>query len=169
MRTFGLTSILPLLFWLTQPLLSWGIDLQPNDVVAPQPDKNYLMVSYVNNQNTNYFKNGSAVSAAPYGSPVINSNAINLRGSRTYSIQELPAVTYLQLPYTTVQPAGSLAGYPADSGIGDLKLATAICRTQIARLEHTWELRAISLHQLAAIQINALLMSLRITTKAIYK
>ncbi len=126
MRTFGLTSILPLLFWLTQPLLSWGIDLQPNDVVAPQPDKNYLMVSYVNNQNTNYFKNGSAVSAAPYGSPVINSNAINLRGSRTYSIQELPAVTYLQLPYTTVQPAGSLAGYPADSGIGDLTLATAI-------------------------------------------
>ena len=126
MRTLSLKPILPLLLWLSQPVLSWAVDLQPNDVVAPQPDKNYLMVSYVNNENTNYFKNGSIVTTAPYKSPAISSNTVNLRGSRTYSIQDLPAVTYVQLPYTTVQPAGSLAGYPSDSGIGDLTLATAI-------------------------------------------
>jgi hypothetical protein len=126
MRTFSRVPILTLLFWLSQPLLSWAIDLQPNDVVAPQPDKNYLMVSYVNTENTNYFKNGSIVSTAPYKSPVIDSNTINLRGTTTYSIQDLPAVTYLQLPYTTVKPSGSLAGYQTDSGIGDLTLATAI-------------------------------------------
>jgi len=36
---------LTLLALLFQPLIGWAIDLQPNDVVAPLPDKNYLMVS----------------------------------------------------------------------------------------------------------------------------
>ena len=117
---------LTLLALLFQPLIAWAIDLQPNDVVAPLPDKNYLMVSYVSTENTNFYKNGSVVSAGPYKNPVIDTNSAVLRGSRTYSISDLPAVSYVQLPYTITKPAGSLAAYPGNSGIGDLTFATAI-------------------------------------------
>ena len=117
---------LTLLALLFQPLIGWAIDLQPNDVVAPLPDKNYLMVSYVSTENTNFYKNGSVVSAGAYKNPVIDTNSAVLRGSRTYSINNLPAVSYVQLPYTITKPAGSLAAYPGNSGIGDLTFATAI-------------------------------------------
>ena len=108
------------------PLLCWAIDLQPNDIVAPLPDKNYLMLTYYDTENATLYKNGSAIATKPYISPVIdNQNAI-LRASHTYSISSLPAVSYLQLPYGTVNPAGSLSSYPSSSGIGDVSLVTAI-------------------------------------------
>jgi hypothetical protein len=127
MPTLDRAIPLTLLVLLFQPLIGSAIDLQPNDVVAPLPDKNYLMLSYVNTENTNFYRNGSVVSAPPiYKNPVIDSNSAILRGTRTYSISDLPAVSYVQLPYTTTRPAGSLSGYPRDSGIGDLTIATAI-------------------------------------------
>ena len=104
------------------PTLAWAIDLQPNDIVAPPPDKNYLTLSYINTENSTQYRNGSA---RP-GSPVIDTQSANLRGTRTFSMGSLPAVSYLQLPYGTVKPGGSLANMPSDTGIGDLSFVTAI-------------------------------------------
>ncbi|MBU3588339.1 transporter [Polynucleobacter sp. 31A-FELB] len=104
------------------PYLAWAIDLQPNDIVAPAPNKNYLTLSYINTENTTQYRNGSAVP----GNPVIDTQSANLRGSRTYDLGGLPAVSYLQLPYGTVKPGGSIANLPSDTGIGDLSFATAI-------------------------------------------
>ena len=87
---------LTLLVLLFQPLIGSAIDLQPNDIVAPLPDKNYLMLSYVSTENTNFYRNGSVVSAPTiYKNPVIDSNSAILRGTRTYSISDLPAVSYV--------------------------------------------------------------------------
>ena len=107
-------------------LVCWGVDLQPNDIVAPLPDKTYVMLSYYDTENANLYKNGSVVSARPYGSPAIDSQSAILRAIRTYEIGQLPGTSYVQLPYGTVRPAGSLSGYPSDTGIGDTTIATAI-------------------------------------------
>ncbi|MES2586106.1 MAG: transporter [Pseudomonadota bacterium] len=115
-----------LLLTLFAPLMARAIDLQPNDIVAPAPNKNYLTLSYLNTENTTLYKNGSAVSATPYASPAIDAQTAVLRGARTYSLGELPAVTYIQLPYGTIRPAGSLANFSGDTGVGDLTVATAI-------------------------------------------
>jgi hypothetical protein len=104
------------------PGLAWAIDLQPNDIVAPAPNKNYLTLSYINTENTTQYRNGSAQP----GNPVIGTQGAILRGSRTFNIGDLPAVSYLQLPYGAISPAGSFASAPGDTGIGDLSFATAI-------------------------------------------
>lgn len=49
-----------LLLVLTKSLLAWAIDLQPNDIVAPLPNKNYFTVSYLNTENNTFYGNGSA-------------------------------------------------------------------------------------------------------------
>jgi hypothetical protein len=117
-----------LLAFLT-PLMAWAVDLQPNDIVAPPPDKNYVTISYFNTENSTLYSNGSTGVAKPkslYTNPVIDTQLAILRGATTYTLGELPAVSYLQLPYGTVRPAGSLSGLSSDNGIGDLTLATAI-------------------------------------------
>jgi hypothetical protein len=108
------------------PLLGWGIDLQPNDIVAPLPDKRFVQITYYNTENTTYYKNGSVVSANPYASPVVDAQSAITKLIGTYSLANLPAASYVQLPYGTVKPAGSLSGSPSDTGIGDIALATAI-------------------------------------------
>jgi hypothetical protein len=108
-----------------QPLVAWAIDLQPNDIVAPQPGKSHAMFSYVNTENTTFYQNGTAVSAKPYGSPDINTQTAIVRLSTSYTLQDLPAVSYLQLPYGNIKPAGSLAMYQGNTGFGDVTLATA--------------------------------------------
>ena len=108
------------------PSISAAIDLQPNDIVAPQPGKSHAMISYVNTENTTFYRNGTAVSTKPYGSPDINTQSEILRLSTSYTLQGLPAVSYLQLPYGTIKPAGSLSMYPGASGIGDVVLASAL-------------------------------------------
>ncbi len=108
------------------PSISAAIDLQPNDIVAPQPGKSHAMISYVNTENTTFYRNGTAVSTKPYGSPDINTQSEILRLSTSYTLQGLPAVSYLQLPYGTIKPAGSLSTYPGASGIGDVVLASAL-------------------------------------------
>lgn len=112
------------------PLTALAVDLQPNDIVAPVPGKNHAMVSYLNTDNSTYYKNGSVMGSTPttrqFASPDIGIQSAILRLATSYTIQDLPAVSYLQLPYGTIKPAGSLAMYPADTGIGDLTIATAI-------------------------------------------
>lgn len=108
------------------PSICLAIDLQPNDIVAPLPGKNHAMISYVNSESGTYYRNGSAVSSRPFGSPDIGIQSAIARLSTSYSITNLPAISYLQLPYGTIKPAGSLASSPASTGIGDLTFATAI-------------------------------------------
>jgi hypothetical protein len=88
------------------------------------------MVSYLNTDNSTYYRNGSVQGSTratrQFASPDIGTQSAILRLLTSYSVQDLPAVSYLQLPYGTIKPAGSLAMYPADTGIGDLTIATAI-------------------------------------------
>lgn len=123
MRFFSSISSIVLLVC---PLLSWGIDLLPNDIVAPLPDKNYFKVGYYGTENTTYYKNGSVISSQPYASPVIANPNVDFRLVKTYSVADMPGVSYVQLPYGTIKPEGSLSSYPATTGLGDIGLATAI-------------------------------------------
>ena len=114
------------LICLILPSIVSAVDLQPNDIAAPLPGKSHVMISYLNTENGTLYKNGSAVSSKPFGSPDIGTQSAIARLSKSYLIQDLPAISYLQLPYGTIKPAGSLASNPAGTGIGDLTLATAI-------------------------------------------
>ncbi|MBT8584242.1 transporter [Polynucleobacter paneuropaeus] len=125
-KQLGAIALKLMIVCLIAPLKAFGIDLQPNDIVAPLPDKNYLMLSYYDTENATFYKNGSAVTTKPYGNPVIDNQSAILRASHTYSISSLPAVSYVQLPYGTIRPAGSLSNYPTNTAIGDTTIATAI-------------------------------------------
>lgn len=114
------------LLYLAIPIAAFAIDLQPNDIVAPLPGKNHVMISYVNIENSTFYKNGSAVSTKPFGSPDIATQSAIARISTSYAVQDLPAISYIQIPYGTIKPEGSLASYAASTGIGDLTFATAI-------------------------------------------
>ncbi|QWE16207.1 transporter [Polynucleobacter sp. AP-Nino-20-G2] len=111
---------------LTHALTAWAVDLQPNDIVAPPPNKNFITVSYYNTENSTFYSNGAVNSKTSFASPVIDTQSAILRGARTYTLADLPAVSYIQLPYGSVRPAGSLSSAPTDTGFGDLVLATAI-------------------------------------------
>jgi hypothetical protein len=108
------------------PLLGHAIDLLPTDLVAPLPDKRFVQLGYLNTENTTYYRNGSVVSTGPYANPVLDGQRLTLRLVGTYTLADLPAVSYLQLPYGNYQPAGSMASLPSSTGIGDLTLVTAI-------------------------------------------
>ena len=110
-----------LLCTLIQPLAAWAVDLPPNALVAPLPGKNHAMISYVNTENTTFYRNGSATS----GSPVLSAQTAILRLVTSYSVKGLPAVSFIQMPYGSIKPAGSLAMYPTATGTGDLTLASA--------------------------------------------
>lgn len=112
----------PPLLALFMPFMAWAVDLQPNDIVAPPPGKNLITISYLNTENTTLYRNGASVP----GNPVIDTQLAVLRGARTFSLGDLPAASYIQLPYGTVSPAGSLSGISGDTGVGDLTIAGAI-------------------------------------------
>ena len=107
---------------LSTPFMAWAVDLQPNDIVAPLPNKNYVTVSYLNTGNSTLYKNG----AAQAGNPVIDTQSAIFRGTRTYDLGSLPAVSFIQIPYGSIQPEGSLASQASPTGVGDLTFATAI-------------------------------------------
>lgn len=111
-----------LLFALFTPLMAWAVDLQPNDIVAPLPNKNYVTVSYLNTENNTLCRNGSVASSGP----VIDTQSAIFRGTRTYDLGSLPAVSFIQLPYGSIQPGGSIASQAGNTGVGDLTIATAI-------------------------------------------
>ncbi|QKM64571.1 hypothetical protein DCO17_04580 [Polynucleobacter tropicus] len=105
---------------------TYAIDLQPNDIVAPLPNKHYLTLTYQNSENTTFYNNGSVVTSKPYGNPIINTNAAFARVSSTYELASLPGVSYVQLPYGSITTAGSLTSYAGDAGFGDISIASAI-------------------------------------------
>ncbi|QWE12889.1 transporter [Polynucleobacter sp. AP-Titi-500A-B4] len=121
-----------------QPLAALAIDLQPNDIVAPLPGKNHAMISYLNTDNSTYYLNGSippnTLKYKSLQNPNISTQSAILRVSTSYTLSSLPAISYVQLPYGTIKPAGSLNQFPtitgasigSDTGIGDTTFATAI-------------------------------------------
>lgn len=100
----------------------FGIDLQPNDIVAPAPGRTAITVSYVNSQNTNFYLNGLPTG----GSPNLESNTTLLRLGHSYTIGSLPAISYLQTGAGAQSPDGSISSYPMSKGMTDTTLATAI-------------------------------------------
>ena len=111
---------------LMSPALAWSIDLQPNDIVAPPPDKNFFTISYFGTENSTLYKNGSVVSVGKYDSPKIDLNSSIVRVARSYEIAGIPAISYVQLGYGSIEPGGTLTNSPSGSGVGDLTLATAV-------------------------------------------
>jgi hypothetical protein len=107
-------------------LEAWAIDLQPNDIVAPLPGRHSVAISYLNTENGTLYKNGTVVKSKPFASPDIDGQAALLRLSTTYTIGDLPAASYIQIPYGTIKPAGSLSAYPSGTGVGDTAFMTAI-------------------------------------------
>ncbi|MEY3892296.1 MAG: Conserved hypothetical secreted protein [Pseudomonadota bacterium] len=99
-----------------------AIDLQPNDIVAPTPDRTAISISYVNTQNTTLYVNNVPTGA----SPNLESNLGIVRLGHTYTIGSLPAVSYVQVGGGTLSPDGSLSAYPASQGMTDTTIATAI-------------------------------------------
>ncbi|MBU3616810.1 transporter [Polynucleobacter sp. JS-Polo-80-F4] len=110
---------------LNLPSAAFAIDLQPNDIVAPLPGKSHAMISYLNTENGTFYRNGAAVSTKPFGSPDIGTQSAIARISTSYAVKDLPAISYIQIPYGTIKPAGSLASYAPSTGAGDLTFATA--------------------------------------------
>lgn len=105
---------------------AFGVDLQPNDIVTPEPNNNFAMLSYFGTESGTHLKNGAVISRGSYSNPVIdNSNAI-LRVTTTYSVSNLVGATYIQLPYGSIRPAGSLSTYTPSTGAGDTTLATVL-------------------------------------------
>ena len=111
---------------LTYSLEAWAIDLQPNDIVAPLPGRHSVAISYLNTENGTLYKNGTVVKSKPFASPDIDGQAALMRLSTTYTIGDLPAASYIQIPYGTIKPAGSLSAYPSGTGVGDTAFMTAI-------------------------------------------
>jgi hypothetical protein len=120
MKNTGYFLFLFALSGLFRPALA--IDLQPGDIVAPPPDITLATISYVNSQNNNLFRNGVNTGA----DPKLESNAVYLRLTHTYSIGSLPAVSFVQTGTGALSTDGSLAAFPGSKGMTDSSIVTAI-------------------------------------------
>jgi hypothetical protein len=120
MKNTGYFLFLFALSGLFRPALA--IDLQPGDIVAPPPDITLATISYVNSQNNDLFRNGVNTGA----DPKLESNAVYLRLTHTYSIGSLPAVSFVQTGTGALSTDGSLAAFPGSKGMTDSSIVTAI-------------------------------------------
>jgi hypothetical protein len=120
MKSTGYLLVLFVLSGLFRPALA--IDLQPGDIVAPLPNITAATISYINSQNNDLFRNGVNTGA----DPKLESNAVFLRLTHTYTIGSLPAVTYLQTGTGALSTDGSLAAFPGSKGMMDSGIVTAI-------------------------------------------
>ena len=120
MKNTGYFLFLFALSGLFRPALA--IDLQPGDIVAPPPDITLATISYVNSQNNDLFRNGVNTGA----DPKLESNAVYLRLTHTYSIGSLPAVSFVQTGTGTLSTDGSLGAFPGSKGMTDSSIVTAI-------------------------------------------
>lgn len=110
---------------LTLSLVSFkagAIDLLPNDIEAPPPDMNMVLVSYLSTENAGYYVNNHK----PPGNPTISSNSAVFRYVRSYNVGYLPALTYVQTAAGSAMPGGSISTLSSDSGLYDSTLTTAI-------------------------------------------
>ena len=110
------------------PSLAWAIDLQPNDIVAPPPDKTAIQIAFINTERSDFYINGNkaASTARIPGNASVNSDLALLRLSRSYTLGQLPAVSFIQTTAGNIRPTGSIGSLGSAEGTGDLSLATAI-------------------------------------------
>ncbi len=120
MKNAGYLLFLFALSGVFQPALA--IDLQPGDIVAPPPNVTVATISYVNSQNNDLFRNGVNTGQ----DPKLESNAVFLRLTHTYTIGSLPAVSFLQTGTGALSTDGSLAAFPGSKGMTDSSIVTAI-------------------------------------------
>ena len=120
MKITGYSLFVFALSGLFQPALA--IDLQPGDIVAPPPNITVATISYVNSQNNDLFRNGVNIG----GDPKLESNAVFVRLTHTYTIGSLPAVSFVQTGTGGLSTDGSLAAFPGSRGMTDSSIVTAI-------------------------------------------
>lgn len=102
--------------------VSHALDLNPFDVVAPQPDKNLFSASLISTEAKGIYTNGIKSAATP----TLSVNQIQFRLGRSYRVAGLTGLSFVQLPVGMLNPGGAASSYPTDYGIGDLTLATAL-------------------------------------------
>lgn len=102
--------------------VSHALDLNPFDVVAPQPDKNLFSASLISTEVKGIYTNGIKSAATP----TLSVNQIQFRLGRSYRVAGLTGLSFVQLPVGMLNPGGAASSYPTDYGIGDLTLATAL-------------------------------------------
>jgi len=101
---------------------SHAIDLNPFDLVAPPPDRNFFSAALVNSELKGTYSKGSKSDTTP----TLSSNQIQFRLGRSYRVGGYTALSFLQLPVGMLSPGGAASNQPNDYGIGDLTLATAL-------------------------------------------
>jgi hypothetical protein len=102
--------------------VSHALDLNPFDIVAPQPNINFFSASLINTELKGTYSNGKRSAATS----TLSANQIQLRLGRSYRVAGLTGLSFVQLPVGMLNPGGAASSYPTDYGIGDLTLATAL-------------------------------------------
>ena len=122
----GRSFLIP--FCLCAPSLAWGIDLQPNDIVAPLPDRTAVQIAFINSERNNFYINGNKApnNVRIPGNASVSSDLSVLRLTRSYTLGTLPAVSFAQITAGNIRPTGSIGRLGSAEGTGDLSLVTAI-------------------------------------------
>jgi hypothetical protein len=107
---------------LSAPFVSHALDLNPFDVVAPQPDKSFFAAALISTEAKGTYSNGIKSAATP----TLSANQIQLRLGRSYKVGGLTGLSFVQLPVGMLNPGGAASSHPTDYGIGDMTLATAL-------------------------------------------
>lgn len=113
-------SVLAALLLISGP--SHAIDLNPFDIVAPTPDKNFFSATLIHSEVEGPYTRGDK----PRLNGTLTRNQIQLQLGRTYSIGGYTGISFVQLPVGMLRPGGAASNAPTDYGIGDLTVATAI-------------------------------------------
>lgn len=101
---------------------SHAIDLNPFDIVAPQPDKTFFSTALIHSEVEGPYTRGDK----PSLNRTLTRNQIQLQLGRTYSIGGYTGISFVQLPVGMLKPGGAASNAPTDYGIGDLTVATAL-------------------------------------------
>lgn len=117
-----LLSFVVLACLMVTSLNSHAIDLNPFDVVAPPPDKNFFSASLIHSEATGRYQQG----IRPTQASTLSNNQLQLRLGRSYTVGGYTGLSFLQLPIGSIRPGGAASTHPTDDGIGDLTIATAI-------------------------------------------
>ena len=112
--------VLATLFFISSS--SHALDLNPFDIVAPQPDKTYFSTALIHSEVEGPYTRGNKSSQTR----TLTRNQVQLQLGRSYSIGGYPGISFAQLPVGMLKPGGAASNAPTDYGIGDLTVATAL-------------------------------------------
>lgn len=102
--------------------VSHAIDLNPFDVVAPPPDRNFFASSLIHTTAQGTYANGNKTATTP----TLTANQLQFRLGRSYRVAGYTGLSFIQLPVGMLRPGGAASNHPTDYGLGDLTLATAV-------------------------------------------